>query len=57
MLYTHCIDLQSLEEQFPDFRMSHDDFKFRDDTEPLQLIIPAEHDRCVIAFDPVSLKV
>ena len=52
--------MQSLGEQFPpkDYKKSRFvTFKFKDGTEPLQLIVPAEHNECVIALDPAKGKV
>lgn len=51
--------MQSLEEQFPRerYKISHDAFKFKDGMEALQLIVPTEHDQCVIALKPTNGKV
>lgn len=60
MLYLYDNYMQSLEEQFPgkDFKISrYDGFKFKDDKEPLQLIVPAENDQYVIALEPAKGKV
>ena len=52
--------LQSLEEQFSskDYKISRfDNFKFKDGTKPLQLNVPDQLSRCIIAFEPASRKV
>ena len=52
---------QSLEDQFPpgSYKYArHDVFKFKNDTEPLQLTFPAGHDPCIItALEPANGKV
>ena len=55
------IVIQSLEEQFPSETYKHMHynalFKFKDDKEPLQLVIVPQHDQCVIAMEPANGKV
>ena len=49
-----------MEEQFPCevYKVSRTDaFKFKDGTEPLKIIAPAEHDQCVIAKEPTNAEV
>ena len=54
------IKTQMLKDQFPpgNYKYArHDAFKFKSNTEPLQLIIPAEHDQYTVALEPAHGKV